>query len=130
MFLPSGLGCPFPPDLADWTARIAAAGGATLSEFSPEQAVRRPHFERRNRMIAALGAVAFAVEGRRRSGTTMTARLALDLGRSLAVLPGSAMDPRAAGTLDFLSAGAEMIRDSLDLQALLESEHRRLSASL
>ena len=120
VFLPSGLAKPYPADLAtEWYARVVAGGGAILSEHPPCQAVRRAHFERRNRMIAALGRVAFAAEGRLRSGTTMTAGLARDLGRTLCALPGSPMDSRCAGTLELLRDGAVMICDALDLELLI-----------
>lgn len=122
MFLPSGLGAPYPADLREWFAGVRSGGGAVLSEFPPLQPVRRPNFERRNRMIAAIGNVAFAVEGRRQSGTMMTARMAADYGRTVCALPGSPMDPRSAGTLDLLRDGAVLIRDSADLSVLVSCE--------
>ncbi len=115
VFLPSGLACPYPGEWQNWKHDVLAGGGALLSHYPPFQEIRRIHFEERNRLIAALGKILLVVEARRRSGSSMTARLAADLGRTVCVLPGHPSDPRAGGTIDLLFDGAEPIRDATDL---------------
>jgi DNA processing protein len=115
VFLPSGLARPYPDEWRTWKDDILAAGGAVLSHYPPFQEIRRFHFEERNRLIAAMGRILFVVEARRRSGSSMTARLAADLGRTVCVLPGHPADPRAGGTIDLLFDGAAPIRDATDL---------------
>lgn len=119
-FLPSGLFRLYPADFAAWIPEILACGGAVLSEFHPLKEMRRHHFEKRNRMIAALGRLLFVVEARRRSGSTMTARLARELSRTVCVLPSSPGNPRAAGTLDLLFDHAFPLRDAADLITLFD----------
>ena len=123
VFLPSGLGKIYPAELGEWRERILGAGGAIVSQYAPEQEIRRNHFEGRNRLIAALGRAVFVVEARRRSGSVMTARLARELGRTVAVLPSFPSDATSAGTLDLMVDGAIPIRDSEDLRALLSLSH-------
>ena len=50
----------------------------------------------------------------------MTARLASELGRTLAVLPSFPGEPRSAGTLDLLFNGAFPLRDAEDLLTLFD----------
>ncbi len=114
-FLPAGLAQPYPADFRNWFQSIRKAGGAIVSEFSPHTMIRKAHFERRNRMIAALGCGVFVVEAARRSGSMMTARLALEAGIAVCALPSSPLEPRASGTNDLLFDGASLIRDAEDL---------------
>ncbi len=125
-FLPAGLAQPYPADFRSWFQSIRESGGAIVSEFSPHTTMRKAHFERRNRMIAALGCGVFVVEAARRSGSMMTARLALETGVPVCVLPASPLEPRAAGTNDLLFDGASLIRDAEDLSGFLRLNSQNL----
>jgi len=115
VFLPSGLGRIFPADLRDWVSPVIEAGGVFVSAYAPHEEVRRFRFEARNRLIASLSQGLFVAEASRRSGSLMTARLAVELGRSLAVLPSFPGDPVGQGTLDLMMNGAQPICDVQDL---------------
>lgn len=117
-FLPSGLGKLYPKDFASWVDSIVAGGGAVVSEFAPYQRMYRSHFQRRNRLIAGLAKLSVVVEAKRKSGSAMTGRIAVDLGRELSVLPGFPMDENFQGCLDLLFDGASMIRNDSDLLSL------------
>lgn len=118
IFLPSGLERMYPDDLRDWIEPVLRAGGAFVSPYEPTQEIRRCHFEGRNRLIAALGRMLFVVEARRKSGSLMTARLAAELGREIAVLPSFPSDGFASGSLDLIiDGGASVVRDAMDLAA-------------
>lgn len=117
-FLPSGMQFPYPRDLVNWQEKILMTGGCFVSEFSPFLEVRKHHFEKRNRLIASLSRLLFVVEARRRSGTTLTARLARDLGTSVCVLPHFPSYAESAGSVDLLFDGAFPIRDANDLSIL------------
>ena len=120
IFLPSGLGDPYPPEIGYWNKEVLQTGGAILSPYAPMQGVRKMHFEGRNRLIAALGQVLFVVEARRRSGSLMTSRLAREVDRTVCVLPSFPDEPRSMGTLDLLFDGGFPLRDANDLQSLFE----------
>lgn len=120
VFLPSGCAHPYPRELEDWQAEVVATGGAILSEFHPRQTIRKRNFERRNRMIAALGRLLLVVEARRRSGSLMTARLAREISRAVCALPSFPDEAQAAGSLDLLYDGAQIIRDAHDLRTCFD----------
>jgi DNA processing protein len=89
--------------------RMVAAGGGVLTPFPPEAPPRKWHFPRRNWLLAAWTGGVLVVEARLKSGSLVTARLALDLGKELWVCPGSPEDPSAEGPNFLLKDGAARI---------------------
>lgn len=121
--LPSSLDCPYPPDWSFRKESVLKSGGALISEYSRGTSVRRWHFEKRNRIIAALSDVVLVVEARRRSGSAITARHAGGMGRVVATLPWFPTDPRGELCNDLLfNGGATLVRNSEDIAALLQTE--------
>ncbi len=120
--LPSGLGQIYPSSLQEWLNPVLASGGCILSEYDYSQKMHKYLFHHRNRLIAALGLVTLLVEGKRKSGTLITAQQAAQLGRPVGVVPGHPYDPHFAGCLDLLSEGATMIRDAQDLSTFFRGE--------
>ncbi len=97
------------------------ATGAAVSEMPFTAEPRARDFPRRNRIVAGLAMAVVVVEAARRSGSLITARLALDEGRELFAVPGSPLDPRAEGANDLLYAGeARLCRHAQDIVAELE----------
>ncbi len=86
--LPSPLDRIYPPRHRALAARLAAEGGALLTELAPGHAPGRPDFARRNRIIAALASAVVVVEAPDRSGALLTAAAAVELGRELYAVPG------------------------------------------
>lgn len=113
--LPSGLGRIYPRNLEDWTLPILERGGCLVSEFPFEQSMQKYLFHQRNHLIASLSHKALLLEGRKRSGSLITAQRAISLGKDLAVIPGHPLDPHFSGVLDLIFEGAQLIRDSTDL---------------
>lgn len=123
VMLPSSLDLPYPSDWAFRKHGVLKNGGCIISEYPLGTEVRRWHFEKRNRLIAALSDVVLIVEARRRSGTAITARHASQMGRSVAAVPWFPSDPRGELCNDLLASGAGiMVRDAADLIALLSRE--------
>jgi DNA processing protein len=104
----------YPPEHEDLLAAILASGAA-ISEMPLGHAPRARDFPRRNRLIsgAALGVV--VVEAAHRSGSLITARIAAEQGREVFAVPGSPLDPRAAGTNDLIKQGATLITEAADV---------------
>lgn len=129
--LPAGLLRPYPSEWRQRRESVLKAGGIFISEYSPETEIRSWHFEKRNRLIAALADVVLVVEARHRSGTAITARHASSLGRGLAALPWFPGDPRGEYCNELLVRGAIPIRDANDLASLLSREvHSRTTRTL
>jgi len=127
VLLPSGLDRIYPSSLQAWMEDILASGGAFLSEYEDHQIMEKHFFAQRNRLISGLGKATFIIEARRRSGTLLTAREALEQSRPLWILPGHPLDVHAQGSLDLLINGATPIIDATDLSLLFESEVQGLS---
>ncbi|HEX3220232.1 MAG TPA: DNA-processing protein DprA [Candidatus Limnocylindria bacterium] len=86
--LPSPLDRIYPPRHRELAAQLVATGGALVSEIAPGNAVGRPDFARRNRIIAGLSQAVVVVEAPDRSGALLTAAAAIQLGRELYAVPG------------------------------------------
>ncbi|MGC4029387.1 MAG: DNA-processing protein DprA [Steroidobacteraceae bacterium] len=112
--LGTGLDSCYPACNAGLAARIVR-DGALVSEFPPATPPRGHHFPRRNRLIAALTRGTVVVEAALRSGSLITARRALDLGREVFAVPGSPLNPQAAGCLELLREGAALTRCASDI---------------
>ncbi|MDX6668896.1 MAG: processing protein [Solirubrobacteraceae bacterium] len=92
--------------------------GCAISELPPGFRAWRWCFPARNRMIAALAQLVVVVEATERSGSLITARLARELGRDVAAVPGRVSSRLAAGTNALLRDGAHVLtgaQDALDL---------------
>nr|WP_255574814.1 DNA-processing protein DprA [Caldovatus aquaticus] len=109
-----GLDQPYPPEHAALQARIAAAG-AVVSEAPLGTAPQARHFPRRNRIVAGLALGVVVVEAALRSGSLITARLALEAGRELFAVPGSPLDPRCRGANDLIRQGAHLVETVEDI---------------
>jgi DNA processing protein len=117
----------YPPEHHDLLAAIVDQGGGAISEMPLGHEPRARDFPRRNRLISgsALGVV--VVEAAHRSGSLITARMAAEQGREVFAVPGSPLDPRAAGTNDLIKQGATLVTEALDIiQALAPIMERPL----
>lgn len=107
-----------------------AASGAILTEFPLGRPPARWQFPVRNRLIAALCDACVVIEAAPRSGSLVTARLALDLGREVLAVPGRVTDELALGTNALLAEGARPALDPRDLlEAIAVEPSRRRDAS-
>ena len=98
---------------------IVTSGGALISELAPETQAAQWTFPARNRIMAALSDALLVIEATDKSGTLITARLALELGRDIGAIPGDIFSDSSYGTNMLIKEGAYMIRNSDDLYDLL-----------
>ena len=93
--------------------------GLVLSEIPPTDAAHPGSFPKRNRIIAALAKVTIVVEAGVKSGALITATHALEMGRTVAAVPGPIDVPQCAGSNELLRDGASLIAGMADAVALL-----------
>jgi DNA processing protein len=105
----------YPPEHEDLLAGILQAGGAAISEMPLGHAPRARDFPRRNRLISGVALGVVVVEAAHRSGSLITARIAAEQGREVFAVPGSPLDPRAAGTNDLIKQGATLTTCAADV---------------
>jgi len=119
-----GIDMPYPAENAGLQARIAAEGGAVVSEAPLGTAPQARHLPRRNRIVAGLVLGLVVVEAAARSGSLITARLALEASREVFAVPGSPLDPRSAGSNDLIRQGAHLTETAEDVLANLPETPR------
>lgn len=89
--------------------------GAAISETPLGHVARAHDFPRRNRLISGASLGVVVVEAAQRSGSLITARMANEQGREVFAVPGSPLDPRAAGTNDLIKQGATLATEAADI---------------
>jgi len=119
--LGSGLLRMYPPENDSLARRIAEAG-CVVSEFPLTAGPRREHFPRRNRIVSGLSQGVLLIEAAERSGALITARFALEQGREVFCLPGSADSFRSRGTNGLIKQGAYLIDSVEDIISHLTIE--------
>jgi len=110
----TGLDICYPPENQALRDRIAREG-LLVSEFPRGAPAARNHFPRRNRIISGLARGTLVIEAAAGSGSLITARKALEQGREVFAVPGSPLNPLAAGCLELLTEGAHLVRTANDV---------------
>lgn len=114
-----GLDRVYPPENGELVEEIVASDGATVTEMPFGWQARGRDFPRRNRIIAGLSLATIVVEAAERSGSLITARQALEQNREVMAVPGSPLDPRAAGANRLIREGATLVEKAEDVLQIL-----------
>ena len=96
-----------------------ARQGAIIAELPLGTEPQARHFPRRNRIISGMTLGVVVVEAAARSGSLITARLALEQGRDVFAVPGSPVDPRCRGSNDLIRHGATLTENAEDVLSQL-----------
>jgi DNA processing protein len=110
-------------------ARRIREGGALVSEFPPATPPLRRNFPRRNRLISALSLGTLVVEAALQSGSLITARRALQLGREVFAIPGPLNTGFSRGCHKLIRSGATLVTEPSEvLQRLkIPVPHQRVA---
>ncbi len=100
--------------------------GCVISEQPMSSEPKAHLFPKRNRIISGLSKGVVIVEATLRSGSLITARMALEQNREVFAVPGSPLDPRAAGPNDLLRQGAGIVEKAEDIIDALHQPHPML----
>lgn len=112
----------YPATNLNLAERIVESGGCLFSEFDPDFRATTWSFPKRNRIMAGLCKGVLIVEAEEKSGTLITAQLALDYNRDVFAVPGSIFSENASGVNRLIRNGAtpiassEQLLDALGLQ--------------
>lgn len=86
-----------------------------LSEYPKGTPILRHHFPMRNRIIAGLSMGTCVIEAKERSGSLITAQLALEYGREVFAIPGDIINERSNGCHRLIQDGAKCVYSIQDI---------------
>lgn len=109
-----GLDRPYPPENKDLMESIAQSG-AVLSEFIPGTPPIPMNFPIRNRIISGLTVGTVVIEANEKSGSLITADLALQQGREVFAVPGNITSAVSRGTNKLIKEGAKIVTSVADI---------------
>ncbi|PJA48189.1 MAG: DNA-protecting protein DprA [Syntrophobacterales bacterium CG_4_9_14_3_um_filter_49_8] len=112
--LGSGLDVVYPPENEKLFLEIAAHG-AVITDFPFSTPPHGPNFPARNRIISGISHGVVVVEAGEKSGSLITARLALEQGREVFAVPGSIDTAGSRGTHKLIKQGAKLIENVYDV---------------
>ncbi|WP_150911858.1 DNA-processing protein DprA [Marinobacter halotolerans] len=116
----NGIDRPYPYRHRSLAARVVSHG-LLVSEYPPGTEARPAHFPQRNRIISGLSRGILVVEAGLKSGSLITARLALEQGRDVFAIPGSIHNPLARGCHELIRQGAALVESVEDICNEFES---------
>lgn len=110
----TGLDRVYPKAHHDLAHRIAQEG-LLISEFTLGTPPLSANFPKRNRIVAGLTRGTLVVEAAVQSGSLITARLAMEMGREVLAIPGSIHSPQARGCHALIKQGAKLVETAQDV---------------
>lgn len=113
--LAGGLDRIYPEENIPLSRLIVESGGMLISELPLGWEPRAQDFPRRNRLVSGISMGVVVVEAARRSGSLITARLALEQDREVFAVPGSPLDQRSEGGNHLIREGARLVTSVDDI---------------
>ncbi|MEI7795781.1 MAG: DNA-processing protein DprA [Methylococcaceae bacterium] len=122
----TGLDRVYPSSNRDLALEIVNTG-VMISEFPPGTMAKGSNFPRRNRIISGLCQGLLVVEAAQKSGSLITARMALEQNREVFAIPGSIYSPLSRGCNAMIREGAKLVESPQDIIDELSQYKQRIS---
>ncbi|HZY67821.1 MAG TPA: DNA-processing protein DprA, partial [Devosia sp.] len=113
--LAGGIDQIYPDENVPLARAIVEHGGMLLTEMPLGWQPRAQDFPRRNRLVSGASLGVLVVEAAKRSGSLITARLALEQNREVFAVPGSPLDQRSEGGNHLIQEGARLVTNADDI---------------
>jgi DNA processing protein len=120
--LGTGIDNVYPKENAKLVNEILESGGAIVSQFPLGTPPLKENFPYRNRIISGLSYGVLLVEASERSGSLITARLAMEQNREVMAVPGNITSKNSFGTNYLIKSGAKLVQQWQDVVNELPSE--------
>jgi DNA processing protein len=120
--LGTGIDAVYPKENAKLVEEILASGGAVVTQFPLGTPPLKDNFPYRNRIISGLSLGVLIVEASERSGSLITARLAMEQDREVMAVPGNITSRNSFGTNFLIKSGAKLVQQWQDVVAELPQE--------
>ena len=121
--LGSGFNHIYPKENIELFKKIIKSGGAVISEYEPETMPDRKNFPKRNRIVSGMSSGVVIVEAAERSGSLITAELALNEGKDVFAVPGNITSNASRGTNELIKDGAKIVTNIFDILEEYEYYH-------
>ncbi len=118
----TGLDTVYPKENRRLVDEILESGGCLVSQFPLGTPPLRDNFPYRNRIISGLSLGVLIVEASERSGSLITARLAMEQNREVMAVPGNITSGNSFGTNYLIKSGAKLVQQWQDVVSELPSE--------
>jgi DNA processing protein len=120
--LGTGIDAIYPKENTKLVDEIISSGGAVVSQFPLGTPPLKDNFPYRNRIISGLSLGVLIVEASERSGSLITARLAMEQNREVMAVPGNITSRNSFGTNYLIKSGAKLVQQWQDVVAELPQE--------
>lgn len=94
---------------------ILDEGGCVITEYKPDETYKPEYFPARNRIISGISMGVLVVEGRHRSGSGITARLAMEQKKEVFCIPNDITRKTAYVPNEFIKIGAHLVSNIQDI---------------
>ncbi len=118
----TGIDSVYPRENTGLVREILASGGCIVSQFPLGTPPLKENFPYRNRIISGLSYGVLIVEASERSGSLITARLAMEQNREVMAVPGNITSGNSFGTNYLIKSGAKLVQQWQDVVSELPSE--------
>ena len=120
--LGTGIDAVYPKENTGLVREILASGGCLVTQFPLGTPPLKDNFPYRNRIISGLSLGVLIVEASERSGSLITARLAMEQNREVMAVPGNITSSNSFGTNYLIKSGAKLVQQWQDVVAELPSD--------